>query len=160
MLSACRPEALVLDVLGLSAGAARVRAGRRDGANVACCGTRPRRVRRLVVVGLIIVIAVNSGWRSPEYQKQPLREAVSEYGAEREAARRVATATTSSHASGDAVDSGDSRATARQSGHGAEYGLCQVYRNEPWHYARRTEALDRGCPRMYADPAQDPRMQQ
>ncbi|MEV1069468.1 translation initiation factor IF-2, partial [Streptomyces sp. NPDC050263] len=31
---------LVLDVLGLSAGAARVRAGRRDGANVACRGTR------------------------------------------------------------------------------------------------------------------------
>jgi hypothetical protein len=39
-LGECRPEALVLDVLGLSAGAARVRAGRRDGANVACCGTR------------------------------------------------------------------------------------------------------------------------
>jgi hypothetical protein len=35
----CRPEALVLDVLGSSAGAARVRAGRRDGANVACHGT-------------------------------------------------------------------------------------------------------------------------
>ncbi|MFF4828950.1 DUF305 domain-containing protein, partial [Streptomyces sp. NPDC001312] len=33
---------LVLDVLGLSGGAARVRAGRRDGANVACCGTRTR----------------------------------------------------------------------------------------------------------------------
>jgi hypothetical protein len=39
VLSACRPEVLVLDVLGLSSGAARVRAGRRDGANVACCGT-------------------------------------------------------------------------------------------------------------------------
>ncbi|MEV0747819.1 PQQ-binding-like beta-propeller repeat protein [Streptomyces sp. NPDC050273] len=38
--SACRPEVLVLDVLGLSAGAARVRAGRRHGANVACRGTR------------------------------------------------------------------------------------------------------------------------
>ncbi len=40
-LGECRPEALVLDVLALSAGAARGRAGRRDGANVACCGTRP-----------------------------------------------------------------------------------------------------------------------
>ncbi|GAA3142432.1 hypothetical protein GCM10010521_31380 [Streptomyces rameus] len=39
MLSACRPEVLVRDVLGLSAGAAGVRAGRRDGANVAWCGT-------------------------------------------------------------------------------------------------------------------------
>ena len=34
VLSVCRPEVLVLDVLGLSAGAARVRAGRRDGANL------------------------------------------------------------------------------------------------------------------------------
>jgi DNA-binding transcriptional MerR regulator len=40
-LGECRPEALVLDVPGLSAGAARVRAGRRDGAHVACCGTSP-----------------------------------------------------------------------------------------------------------------------
>ena len=40
VLSACRPEVLVQDVRGLSAGAARVRAGRRDGANVARCGTR------------------------------------------------------------------------------------------------------------------------
>ncbi|MFG2694385.1 hypothetical protein [Kitasatospora sp. NPDC048407] len=35
VLSACRTEALVLDVLGFSTGAARVRAGRRDGAKVA-----------------------------------------------------------------------------------------------------------------------------
>src|SRR4051812_49752584 len=39
VLSVCRPQVLVLDVLGLAAGAARVRAGRRDGANVACWGT-------------------------------------------------------------------------------------------------------------------------
>ena len=38
---------------------------------------------------------VNSGWRSPEYQDQLLREAVSEYGSEEEAARWVATADTS-----------------------------------------------------------------
>ncbi|MFH9241776.1 hypothetical protein ACH4KO_09345 [Streptomyces anulatus] len=42
--------------------------------------------------------------------------------------------------------------------HGAGYGLCQIYRNEPWPYELRTEAIDRGCPRMYADPTQDPRM--
>ena len=33
---------------------------------------------------------VNSGWRSPEYQNQLLREAVSEYGSAEEAARWVA----------------------------------------------------------------------
>lgn len=101
---------------------------------------------------------VNSGWRSPEYQNQLLREAVSTYGSEDQAARWVATATTSPHVSGDAVDIGRSDATAWLSRHGAEYGLCQIYRNEPWHYELRTDAMDRGCPRMYADPAQDPRM--
>ncbi|MGW2765989.1 transposase, partial [Streptomyces sp. NPDC001275] len=42
-----RPEVLVLDVLGLSAGAAGVRAGRRDGANVACWGTSAHRDAKL-----------------------------------------------------------------------------------------------------------------
>jgi D-alanyl-D-alanine carboxypeptidase len=101
---------------------------------------------------------VDSGWRSPEYQNQLLREAVSEYGSEEEAARWVATADTSAHVSGDAVDIGHFDATAWLSGHGAEYGLCQIYSNEPWHYELRPQAIDRGCPRMYADPTHDPRM--
>ncbi|TPQ21260.1 M15 family metallopeptidase [Streptomyces sporangiiformans] len=103
---------------------------------------------------------VNSGWRSPEYQNQLVREAVSKYGSEEEAARWVATAATSPHVSGDAVDIGHSDATAWLSEHSAEYGLCQIYRNEPWHYELRANAIDRGCPRMYADLTQDPRMQQ
>jgi hypothetical protein len=103
---------------------------------------------------------VNSGWRSPEYQEQLLQEAVSEYGSEEEAARWVATAETSPHVSGDAVDVGPSDATAWLSEHGAEYGLCQIYGNEPWHYELRPEAIDHGCPPVYADPTHDPRMQQ
>jgi D-alanyl-D-alanine carboxypeptidase len=102
---------------------------------------------------------VNSGWRSPEYQEQLLREAVSEYGSEAEAARWVATADTSPHVSGNAADIGPSDATTWLSEHGAEYGLCQIYRNEPWHYELRPEAVDDGCPPMYADPTHDPRMQ-
>jgi hypothetical protein len=102
---------------------------------------------------------VNSGWRSPEYQERLLREAVLEYGSEEEAARWVATAETSLHVSGDAVDIGPSDATAWLSEHGAEYGLCQIYDNEPWHYELRPEAVDDGCPPRYADPTQDPRMQ-
>ena len=102
---------------------------------------------------------VDSGWRSPEYQEQLLREAVSKYGSEEEAARWVATAGTSAHVSGDAVDIGPF-ATAWLAEHGAEYGLCQIYSNEPWHYELRPEAIDHGCPPMYADPTHDPRMQQ
>jgi zinc D-Ala-D-Ala carboxypeptidase len=107
-----------------------------------------------------VELHVNSGWRSPEYQEQLLQEAVSEYGSEEEAARWVATAETSPHVSGDAVDMGPSDATAWLSEHGAEYGLCQIYQNEPWHYELRPEAIDVGCPPMYADPTQDPRMQE
>lgn len=103
---------------------------------------------------------VNSGRRSPEYQNQLLREAVSKYGSEVESARWIATAATSPHVSGDAVDIGHSDATTWLSEHGAELGLCPIHKNEPWHYELRPEAIDHGCPRMYADPTQDPRMQQ
>jgi hypothetical protein len=106
-----------------------------------------------------VKFSVNSGRRSPEYQNRLLRDAVSKYGSEDEAARWVATAATSPHVSGDAVDIGPSSATAWLSEHGAEHGLCQIYRNEPWHYELRTNATDRGCPLMYANPTQDPRTQ-
>jgi D-alanyl-D-alanine carboxypeptidase len=107
-----------------------------------------------------VEFVVDSGWRSPEYQEQLLQEAVSKYGSEEEAARWVATPNTSAHVSGDAVDIGPSDATAWLSEHGAEYGLCRIYGNEPWHYELRPEAIDAGCPPMYADPTHDPRMQQ
>jgi D-alanyl-D-alanine carboxypeptidase len=106
-----------------------------------------------------VVLHVNSGWRSAGYQEQLLRDAVAEYGSEEEAARWVATAETSPHVSGDAVDIGESDATAWLSDHGAAYGLCQIYDNEPWHYELRPEAEDDGCPEAYADPTHDPRMQ-
>ncbi|MEV8374549.1 M15 family metallopeptidase [Kribbella sp. NPDC056861] len=101
---------------------------------------------------------VNSGWRSPAYQDQLLRQAVSKYGSEEEAARWVATPDTSPHVSGAAADIGHSDATTWLSDHGAEYGLCQIYRNEPWHYELRPKATSLGCPAPYADPTQDPRM--
>jgi zinc D-Ala-D-Ala carboxypeptidase len=103
---------------------------------------------------------VNSGWRSPAYEDRLRREAVARYGSEAEAARWVATGTTSPHVTGDAVDIGPSTAAAWLSAHGAEYGLCRIYGNEPWHYELRPQAVDHGCPPMYADPTHDPRMRQ
>jgi D-alanyl-D-alanine carboxypeptidase len=107
-----------------------------------------------------VVFYVNSGWRSPEYEEHLFDEAVAKYGSEQEAARWVATPTTSAHVSGDAVDIGPSGAAAWLSEHGAAYGLCQIYGNEAWHYERRPEASGHGCPAMYTDPTHDPRMQQ
>jgi D-alanyl-D-alanine carboxypeptidase len=105
-----------------------------------------------------VEFVVDSGWRSPEYQERLLQEAISEYGSEAEAARWVASADTSAHVSGDAIDLGRD-AAAWLSEHGAAYGLCQIYGNESWHYELRPEAVDHGCPPTYADPTQDPRMQ-
>jgi zinc D-Ala-D-Ala carboxypeptidase len=102
---------------------------------------------------------VNSGWRSPEYQDQLFREAVSEYGSEAEAARWVAPVDRSAHVSGDAVDIGPADAAAWLSEQGADYGLCQIYGNEPWHYELRPDATNDGCPPVYADATYDPRMQ-
>ena len=106
-----------------------------------------------------VELHVDSGWRSPEHQERLLREAISKYGSEEEAARWVATPNTSAHVSGDAVDIGPSAAAAWLSEHGAAYGLCRIYGNEPWHYELRPHARDHGCPPMYADPTHDPRMQ-
>jgi len=105
-----------------------------------------------------ITFFVNSGWRSRAYQNQLFCEAVSKYGSEAEAARWVATVDTSPHVSGDAVDIGPAHAAAWLSKHGTQYGLCQIYRNEPWHFELRPNASVNGCPPKYADPTHDPRM--
>jgi hypothetical protein len=108
----------------------------------------------------VAAFVVNSGWRSPAYEDQLRREAIEKYGSVREASRWVATGTTSAHVSGDAVDLGPAAATSWLSAHGAAYGLCRIYGNEPWHYELRPEAAADGCPPMYSDPTQDPRMHQ
>jgi D-alanyl-D-alanine carboxypeptidase len=106
-----------------------------------------------------VPVAVNSGWRSAAYQAQLLDEAVAQYGTPEEAARWVATPATSAHVQGDAVDIGSWDATAWFSEHGASYDLCQIYMNETWHYELRAGASSGGCPPMYRDPTQDPRLQ-
>jgi D-alanyl-D-alanine carboxypeptidase len=107
-----------------------------------------------------VELVVDSGWRSPAYQARLLRDAISEHGSAAEARRWVATPTTSAHVSGDAVDIGSSDAWEWLSAHGAAYGLCRIYGNEPWHYELRPEAGVRGCPPTYADPTHDPRLRQ
>lgn len=105
-------------------------------------------------------IHVSSGWRSADHQDQLLREAIAEHGSEREAARWVARADSSPHVTGDAVDVGPADARAWLSVHGAAYGLCPTYGNEPWHHELRPQAVDGGCPDPYPDPTHDPRMQE
>ena len=105
-----------------------------------------------------VEIYVNGGWRSPQYQRRLIRKAVWRHGSVRKAARWVAPADKSAHVAGEAVDIGSFDAMAWLSRHGARYGLCQIYRNEPWHYELRPEAVYEGCPPLYADPTHDPRL--
>jgi LAS superfamily LD-carboxypeptidase LdcB len=105
-----------------------------------------------------IVIRVNSGWRSAEYQDRLVQEAVEQYGSAEEAARWVASSTTSAHVAGDAVDVGSYDAVEWLADHGAAYGLCQTYGDEAWHFELRAEAVEQGCPPPYADPTEDPRL--
>jgi LAS superfamily LD-carboxypeptidase LdcB len=104
-------------------------------------------------------LVVTSGRRSREHQQQLFDEAVAKYGSEAEAARWVARPETSAHVSGDAVDIGPPAGAAWLAEHGAEYGLCPVYRNEPWHFELRAETRAFGCPELYEDPTHDPRLQ-
>jgi hypothetical protein len=106
-----------------------------------------------------VEVRVNSGWRSAAYQEQLWQDGVVKYGSQHAAARWVATPETSAHVQGEAVDLGPFDADAWLSRHGAAYGLCQIYGNEPWHYELRRNAVDDGCPPMYADASADPRMQ-
>lgn len=101
-----------------------------------------------------VELRINSGWRSPAYQQQLLQEAVAKYGSAEEAARWVATAHTSEHVTGAAADIGPWRAADWLGRRGADFGLCRVYANEPWHFELRTDAATDGCPPMYADPTE------
>lgn len=101
---------------------------------------------------------VNSGWRSARLQERLLDEAVARYGSREEAARWVATPETSAHVTGDAIDLGPWDALDWLAQRGARYGLCQIYANEPWHWELRPEAASQGCPAMYGDPTEDPRL--
>ena len=77
---------------------------------------------------------MTSGWRSKTYQRHLLDEAVDRYGTLDRARRFVATPDTSRHVLGQAIDIGPTKADDWLIQHGAEYGLCQAYNNEMWHF--------------------------
>jgi hypothetical protein len=81
-----------------------------------------------------VSMSVTSGWRSRQHQQRLYDEAVATYGSEEEARRYVATPDTSAHVTGDAVDIGPTDADSWLSQHGADYGLCQTFANEMWHF--------------------------
>ncbi len=106
-----------------------------------------------------IDLRVTSGWRTERYQQKLLDDAVADYGSVEEAARWVATPTTSAHVRGEAVDVGFTDAYYWLMQYGARWGLCNVYNNEPWHFELTGTDESGACPVPYADPTEDPRLQ-
>jgi zinc D-Ala-D-Ala carboxypeptidase len=86
-----------------------------------------------------ITIQITSGVRTRAYQQQLLDEAIETYGSEAVARQYVNTPDRSTHVKGLAVDVGPTDAAYWMAQHGAEYGLCQIYANEIWHYERVIE---------------------
>jgi hypothetical protein len=99
-----------------------------------------------------IALVINSGWRSTTYQQALLDEAIVTYGSEEEARKLVQTPEGSNHVSGEAVDIGPTDADYWLIEHGAEYGLCQTYANEVWHFELMTEPGGM-CPEPIDDAA-------
>ncbi|GAB6902074.1 M15 family metallopeptidase [Kineosporia succinea] len=97
-----------------------------------------------------IDLRVTSGWRSERYQQHLLDEAVAKYGSYAEARRWVATPQTSQHVTGQAVDIGPTDAADWTTRHGDDFGLCQVFANEMWHFELLTRPGG-DCPPMRAD---------
>ncbi|RKS05053.1 D-alanyl-D-alanine carboxypeptidase-like protein [Nocardiopsis sp. Huas11] len=100
-----------------------------------------------------VEVVVTSGWRSERYQRFLLDAAEQTYGSAEEAARWVATAEESSHVTGEAVDVGYTDAADWFSRFGSEFGLCQTYANELWHYELAVEPGGE-CPSPATDAAE------
>ena len=99
-----------------------------------------------------ITVRVTSGWRSRQYQQRLLDQAIHKYGSYHEARRWVRTPNDSQHVVGAAIDIGPTDAADWFSRHGSDYGLCQVYANEMWHYELLTTPHGE-CPALRPDNA-------
>lgn len=97
-----------------------------------------------------ISITITDGWRSEHYQVVLFGQAVQKYGSEEEAEKWAKRGTDSAHVSGHAVDIATADAMDFLNRFGSQWGLCQVYANEMWHFELRT-APGAPCPPMAAD---------
>jgi D-alanyl-D-alanine carboxypeptidase len=85
-----------------------------------------------------VPFVITSGWRSAAYQQHLLDDAVHEYGSVEAAGEFVLPPEESKHVTGEAVDVGYTDANSWLSQHGDDYGLCQIYANEMWHFELAT----------------------
>lgn len=93
---------------------------------------------------------ITSGRRSAAEQQELVDRAVERHGSLEEAKRWVLPPETSEHVAGTAIDVGPTEGAYWLQQHGRDFGLCQTYANEVWHYEAATEPGGE-CPPMHDD---------
>ena len=88
---------------------------------------------------------INSGWRSRGFQQRLFDDAVRAYGSADIARQFVASPDTSEHVEGRAVDIAPVEADKWLIANGQQFGLCQIYANEIWHFELAVDDQGR-CP--------------
>ncbi|MCG7287998.1 D-alanyl-D-alanine carboxypeptidase family protein [Cellulomonas sp. ACRRI] len=96
-----------------------------------------------------VELRITSGKRTPEEQQRLVDEAVAKHGVP-EAYRWVLPPETSAHVQGLAIDVGPTQGAYWLAEHGPDYGLCQTYANEVWHFEKLPDGAD-ACPEQHPD---------
>jgi zinc D-Ala-D-Ala carboxypeptidase len=79
-------------------------------------------------------LRITSGWRSTGFQQRLFDDAVRQYGSVDITRQFVASPDVSKHVVGQAVDVAPVDADQWLIRNGAQFGLCQIYANELWHF--------------------------
>jgi len=96
-----------------------------------------------------VELRVTSGKRTAEEQQRLVDDAVATRGVP-EAYRWVLPPETSAHVQGLAVDVGPTEGAYWLAQHGIDFGLCQTYANEVWHFEKLPDGADT-CPEQHPD---------
>ncbi len=99
-----------------------------------------------------IDLKITSGWRTKGFQQRLFDDAVRTSGSVETAKQYVASPDISRHVVGRAVDVGPADADEWLISNGSQFGLCQVFANEIWHFELAADQ-DGHCPPLKANAA-------
>ena len=99
-----------------------------------------------------IDLKITSGWRTKGFQQRLFDDAVRTYGDVGTAQQYVASPDTSRHVIGRAVDIGRTDADEWLMRNGSQFGLCQIFANEIWHFELAADK-DGNCPPLRPNAA-------
>lgn len=99
-----------------------------------------------------IDMKITSGWRSKGFQQRLFDDAVRVYGSVDIARQFVASPEVSKHVVGEAVDIAPVDADKWLISNGPQFGLCQIYANEIWHFELAVDEQGK-CPPLKPNAA-------